>query len=79
MTYPEHERLAVIKDQSQTIGEFLDWLQAIGIVRAVWGPDESLYHDHHNIRDLLAEYFEIDQDRLEDEKRAMLDTMKSDD
>lgn len=24
--YPEHEKLSKIKDQSQTIGEFIDWL-----------------------------------------------------
>lgn len=30
MSYPEHEKLAAVKDRSQTIGEFLDWYQSEG-------------------------------------------------
>lgn len=30
--YPEHQRLSAIADESQVIGEFLDWLPTIGVV-----------------------------------------------
>jgi hypothetical protein len=28
MLYPEHEKLKAIKDKSQAIGEFIDWLES---------------------------------------------------
>lgn len=97
--YPEHERLRAIKDQSQAIGEFLDWMSTQGVVRARWGchhgyvttaevqdePPEcrlctqtdKLWPDTTRIPDLLASYFGIDQVKLEDEKQAMLETLRA--
>jgi hypothetical protein len=40
MNYPEHEKLDKVKDQSQTIGEFLDWLDAVKLYRI------AKYHRH---------------------------------
>lgn len=34
--YPEHDRMMAVKDQSETIGQFLDWLAEQGIKLAVW-------------------------------------------
>lgn len=34
--YPEHERMAAVSDQSQAIGEFLEWLTEQGITLATW-------------------------------------------
>lgn len=66
--YPEHEKLSAIQDQSQQIGMFLDWLQETY-------PYESA--ELPRIQKLLAEYFEIDEDKLEEEKRLMLRTCRA--
>ena len=79
MTYPEHEKLGKIKDQSQAIGEFLEWLRVEKEYRiCIYDPAD---YDHYfpvftSTNDLLAEYFDIDQNKLESEKREMLDFIR---
>jgi hypothetical protein len=72
--YPEHVKLRAVKDDSQKLGAFLDWLQEQGI---------ALYHDEPEplavcltTEKLLAKYFEIDLDKIETEKRAMLEEQR---
>ena len=85
-TYPEHEKLAITKHKSQGIGEFLDWLRSekritlcrweestLASVDDEWEGDPAGYYPAGTTTQaLLAEYFDVDQDRLEQEKRAML-------
>lgn len=89
----EHERLALVKDKSQAIGDFVGWLADKGIRLARYHshsegcyPDNvdseewpacgmiesKLHEDYTPITKLLAEYFDIDLDKLETEKRQML-------
>lgn len=144
--YPEHDRLSTVKDQSQAIGEFLEWLAGEGIhlghYQAILDPEVKYqvepgrsrvrgarpveYRDVWRIRDLdpfmstfvggyweteaeardevnaleadrrkdaqeskrflpliysvqklLAEHFNIDLDKIETEKRAMLDRIRA--
>lgn len=81
--YPEHEKLHKIKDQSQTIGQFLEWTGEKGWHLAEYVEEyEELDWDmlmpiRRSITDLLAEYFGIDQNRLEAEKRQMLDEIRA--
>lgn len=79
--YPEHDKLEKIKDFSQTCGEFLAWLNSEkGIQLAVYSKnnehDGNLYLCNTPKRKLLAEFFEIDSDKLEAEKLQMLDRMR---
>lgn len=96
----EHEKLHTIRDKSQVIGEFLEWLNMQGIVLAsyhehdecCYPPDKfgssrsklcglsenELYSFGMSIQKLLAIFFEIDPDKLEDEKRAILASLRSD-
>jgi tRNA(Ile2) C34 agmatinyltransferase TiaS len=75
-TYPEHEKLHLIKDKSQAIGEFLEWLQGEqGCVIAQYSGDDLHPIDSRN-EQLLAYFFEIDLVKLEKEKRAMLDELR---
>lgn len=128
-SYPEHEKLSAVKDQSQRIGEFLEWLMDEKKVElAFWhkhseqcdgfnadtGEIEPEYecgnkkHDSGEMKHdfgmygchpkrsfgcdmpcqtlspfratkekLLAEFFEIDLEKLENEKRAMLDSLRA--
>lgn len=83
MNYPEHEKLSKVKDQSQEIGQFIDWLgkknMAIGKFFERSGECNSwevFEPTKIGIEKLLAEYFEINLTVLETEKRLMLDEQR---
>jgi hypothetical protein len=65
--YPECEKLSAARPKSQVIGEFLEWLAS-----------EKEIHLDQSVRleDLLAEFFGIDQNKLEKERRMMLDNLR---
>jgi len=75
MKYPEHEKMHSVKEKSQAIGEFLEQIQSEGLVICD-------YHEHEwspiskGIEQILADYFEIDLNKIEREKRQMLDEMR---
>jgi hypothetical protein len=56
-------------------GEFYDWLQEQGyrLCTIPDGYDHTYFPTNAFIQDLLAQFFEIDQQKIELEKRAMLD------
>lgn len=103
--YPEHDKLAAVREQSQAMGEFLDfapytlcefvrqgnngekpYLDEYGTPTSQtrtggrFNDPNPLYEswgDHYRpvlkpIQSILAEWFDIDQDALEREKRSML-------
>lgn len=75
MPYPEHEKLNAVKDQSRAIGDFLEWLRSEkGIILASYGNSNMNWPtpDGTAKERLMAEYFEIELDELEAEKRVML-------
>lgn len=81
--YPEHEKLRAVSEQSQAIGEFLEWLERKGIWLCMREPDnppfEGRFYPHtlgSNDR-ILAEYFDIDLTEIEREKRAMLEGVRA--
>lgn len=86
--YPEHQRLSDCHDKSQVCGEFLDFLQSEkGLSLSMRYTCDEMGHDeddcpcpddhmgpaHQRIETLLAEFFDIDPKKLEDEKCAMLE------
>src|SRR5512135_3462017 len=89
--YPEHEKLHMVKDRSQSIGEFLEWLRSEkGYVicerlRTSAGDEEEEEDDadyelvpaNLGITKLLAEFFKIDLEKIEAEKRQMLDQLRA--
>lgn len=83
MKYPEHEKLNKVQDQSQWLGEFLDWLQSNGRVIGEWKEIEEFGNYHKllpvslNINQLLAEYFDIDLVKIDKEKRQMLKDLRA--
>jgi hypothetical protein len=76
--YPEHGKLQAIQRESQAIGEFVDWLGTQGIMLGHhvqfedYGTGRTFVPWGGDLQDLLAQHFEIDRDKLEAEKRAML-------
>lgn len=76
--YPEHEKLNKIADKSQVIGEFLEYLQDEKRYLLCELVCETKYYPVHvSIQDLLADFFGIDQKKLEKEKREMLEEIRA--
>lgn len=83
--YPEHVKLAKIAVQSQAVGEFLDNSR---FVLAEWAEKEDCWldckEDHPHLKEVrqtleqvLAEHFGINERKVEEEKRAMLEELRS--
>jgi hypothetical protein len=90
--YPEHEKLRAIADQSQLIGEFVEeWCASRGMqlcklvdsgMRTGFHGDEDRnvimeYQPLTGVQQVLAEFFGIDLARIDAEKRAMLEALRS--
>jgi hypothetical protein len=90
--YPEHDKLALVKDETQAAGDFVEWLGTQGIFLAktyMFTKDDCVTDDEAEMRyertcpvakslvTLLAEWAEIDQNKIEAEKRAMLATIRA--
>lgn len=91
----ECERMVAVKDKSQAIGQFLEWLQEEkGVHLAEYHRHTRACLDHeahlvcglledhsvrwsYSIERLLAEYFNIDLDKVEQEKQAMLEEIRN--
>jgi len=81
VNYPEHEKLKDIQEQSQWLGEILEWMreqraEPLLLCTSVWGMHgelECLKRVEVPVQTLLAEFFEIDLVKIEKEKQAMLE------
>lgn len=77
-TYPEHEKLKALGGENQIVGYFIDWLGENGFVIAEYDEITSRLYPARLARDrLLAKHFEIDLDKLNDEKDAMLEAFRA--
>jgi len=80
--YPEHAKLTAIKDKSQAIGLFLEWLPEQGITLCSFVGEDKTSHAHYypcqkTTLQLLSKYFEIDLEVLENEKQQMLEALRA--
>jgi aromatic ring-cleaving dioxygenase len=88
---PECSKMLEVHPKSQIIGAFLEWLEKHGmeICRRATKEDErdeegeetminegDLLPTHKNIEKILAEYFNIDLNKADAEKRAILEEIK---
>jgi hypothetical protein len=77
----ECDKLHAVSGKSQIIGEFLDWLQnEQKVVLAKWNGDvyeEALNPIYQSIQEILAVYFNIDLNKVETERRALLDGIRA--
>lgn len=73
--YPVSEKLRMVSDRSNEIGGFLEWLsfeKDISLVILEEGENFTDWkHVSQTTQQLLAEYFEIDLDELDKERRHM--------
>jgi hypothetical protein len=75
--YPEHIKLHAVRDKSQAIGEFLEWLNSKGIVlccKEEKGDGFCMTNTTNN--EYLAEFLEINLEILEKEKTIMLEKIR---
>lgn len=79
--YPEHDKMRTIREQSQTIGEFLDWVENEKHWSICCLDHASNITDYvpvyKSINILLAEYFNINLETIENEKLQMLEVIRS--
>lgn len=76
MKYPEHEKLEALGEDTQKLGYFLEWLKRKYDFYQWedWADGEVL--KYVDINKTLAEYFEIDYDKLMQEKEEMLEEIR---
>jgi len=65
--------MLAIKDKSQIIGEFLEWLKTNDMYVEAFGEDDSAPGTER----LLANYFNIDLEKVEQEKREILKELRA--
>jgi hypothetical protein len=77
--YPECTKMRNARSSSQPIGDFLEWCQEQGLVlcsynKHRWG---GVYEPHNESTErLLARHLDIDLDKVEEERRAMLEELQ---
>lgn len=84
LKFPEHEKIEALHGRNNLIGNFIEWLKETHTI-AEWidNEDENAFEDRilvpSMIRtdELIAKYFEIDLNKLENEKTAMLDSIRA--
>jgi hypothetical protein len=76
---PELDKMSLIQDKSQAIGGFIEWLgerdPQLYLCECA-KEEEGFFPVYPNIEKLLAEYFEIDLDKIEKERRELLDYVR---
>jgi hypothetical protein len=79
---PELDKMLAVKDQSNALGEFLEWMGSKGlwICRSATKEDDitegTLLPVYKSTEVMLAEYFGIDLNKAEKEKRAVLEELQ---
>lgn len=83
MKYTECEKMKEVQEDSQKIGEFLDWLQNDKqVILSRYYDDVECEHCEESteqllsirlgVEELLSEYYEIDLNKVEEERQHML-------
>lgn len=67
MDFPELEKLKVIQEKSQAAGEFYHWAIHKGYIK------QRMFL---NLDKILAEFFEIDLEKIDNEKRQILEELR---
>jgi hypothetical protein len=76
MKYTEHDKLSEVREQSQFLGEFIEWAQSKGMFLAEYDHKDRVVMVNKTINTLLSEFLNIDLVKLEKEKLQMLEALK---
>lgn len=81
MSYPEeHNKLDKVAHLSQAIYDFMEWAAETHHLHLAYydeGRSPFMLASHIPVKDLLAEHFGIDLSALEEEKREILDIIRT--
>ena len=81
LKFPELDKLEKVSKASHEIGWFLDWLSEHGIALCETKNQEAFYHEYVRVRkskeQLLADYFEIDLEKVEEEREQLLEHIRT--
>lgn len=80
--YPEHSKLKGLGGANQIVGDFIEWLGENGYTICEFNPQRfcgegEFFMTRHSRDTILSKFFEIDTDKLEAEKVAMLDELRA--
>lgn len=78
---PELDKMLAVKEKSQAIGEFLDWLNTTDepVSLCFYDADMDEYMSiSQSTEQLLANFFDIDLNKCEQERRQLLADLRSD-
>jgi hypothetical protein len=74
----ELDKMHKVHPQSQAVGEFLEWLQEENLALCRYDKATRQYYPNcTSVEDLLAKHFGIDLDKVERERRAILDGIRA--
>lgn len=78
MELPEHNKVKEVQPYSQKIHEFFDWLQSEkGMFLSTFNEEEEVNNTVYTpVTMLVAEFFEIDLNKLEKEKEQILELIR---
>jgi len=75
---PELDKMRDVREKSQLIGNFLSWLEEEKYCIGVWNIRYNEYEPTRlSIEKLLAQYFEIDLDKAEQERSQLLESIRN--
>lgn len=75
---PELDKVLAAKDESQPIGEFLEWLSEEGFTICEWDDDRERFVPHtRTIEERLGDYFKIDVAEAEAERMRIIEHLRS--
>ncbi len=75
--YPEHEKLKGLNGKNQIIGDFIEYLNKAGLFLCFYDADDPiLVPTNRSTEQILANYFDIDEGKLEEERRTMLEEIR---
>lgn len=80
---PNLDKMLAVHEESQAIGEFIEWLKGNGYVIGRWAKtdwrdrgDHSFHPEQHSINEWLAKYYDLDLDEMERERGHVLDHVR---
>lgn len=81
--YPELDKMKAAREKSAILSDFLDWMNENGIRLCRNNPDHywakggEYYQITESYEQLLAQYFNIDLNKVEEERRRILDEQRA--
>lgn len=73
LEYPEHHRLSLVKEEADVISAFLEWLEVNERFLGEWDDEGNCQPWYKHNAHVLAEYFDIDLNKITEEKNRLLE------